>query len=280
MDPTNTVPGDVTPDTNLTPGAEPSGQPVINPDRDALIKKYEATYGTPADPDPVTAPVTAAAEPVPADAPAVPDTNAVLQSLVAELSALKAQLAPKPEPVAAATTPQEDWLALLANGKKTEGEKALAAILGPQIQEAAVQQALQQIIMERELDSFANKVRAENADILPMEPYIAAAANNRIQAAQAAGTIKSPADYVTVYKQAITAEIENARKLAQTLRGAGKQEAVTRQQQVMSSPTIRPNAVNLEREAPKTDAEPAVETPQDYLAKRQAMHAKNSGLNY
>jgi hypothetical protein len=134
--------------------------------------------------------------------------------------------------------------------------------------------------MERELDSFANKVRAENADILPMEPYIAAAANNRIQAAQAAGTIKSPADYVTVYKQAITAEIENARKLAQTLRGAGKQEAVTRQQQVMSSPTIRPNAVNLEREAPKTDAEPAVETPQDYLAKRQAMHAKNSGLNY
>lgn len=277
MDPTNTVPGDVTPEPILS-GSEPSGQPVIDAGRDALIKKYEATYGGTPEPEAVTPePVVAAAEPVQPVAGAVPDSNAILQSLVSELAALKAQLTPKP--VEAAPVTQEDWLKLLADGKKSEGEKALAALLGPQIQEAAVQQALERISLERELDGFANKVRAENADILPMESYIAQAANARIQAAQAAGTIKTTADYVTVYKQAITAEIENARKLVQTFRGAGKQEAITRQTAVIASPTIKPNAVNMEREAPKTDTEPQVETPQDYMAKRAAMHARNSGLS-
>lgn len=278
MDPTITVPGDVTPDQPILSGSEPSGQPVIDSGRDALIKKYEAQYAQSAEPEAVTPePVVAAAEPVQPVAAAVPDSNAILQSLVSELAALKAQLTPKP--VEAAPVTQEDWLKLLADGKKSEGEKALADLLGPKIQEAAVQQALERISLERELDTFANKIRADNADIIQMEGYIAQAANARIQAAQAAGTIKTTADYVTVYKQAITAEIENARKLVQTFRGAGKQEAITRQTAVIASPTIKPNAVNMEREAPKPDGEPQVETPQDYMAKRAAMHARNSGLS-
>lgn len=275
MDPINTVPGDVTPDPVIVPGTDPSGAPVINPERDALIKKYEAAYGQPepvaTDPEPVA--VTAVEPVAPVGTPAI-DTNAVLQAVVAELAALKTQLTPKPEPVAPVT--QEDWLKLLADGKKSEGEKALAALLGPQIQQAAVAQALQQITVEREIDSFANKVRADNADIIQMEPYIAQAAHGRIQAALRQDPT---ADYVTVYKQAVSAEIENARKLVQQFRGAGKQEAVTRTSQVVSSPTIKPNAVNLEREAPKANGEPQIETPQDYMAKRQAMHARNSGLS-
>jgi len=273
MSDVNTDPVVVNTDPTVVPGTEPSGAPVSNPDRDALIAKYEAQYGQPveATTDPITE------QPVVTETAAQADPNAVLQAVMAELTAIKSQLAPKTQPAVEQT--QEDWLKLLAEGKKSEGEKALAALLGPQIQQQAVQQAIQQITMERELDAFANKVRAENADILPMETYIAQAANNRIQAAQAAGSIKSPADYVTVYKQAITAEIENARKLAQTLRGAGKEEAITRQTQVLSSPTLKPNAVNMQREAPKVGSEPQVETTADYMAKRQAMHARISGLS-
>lgn len=268
-----TDPAIVNADPQVVPGTEPSGQPVINADRDALIRKYEATYGQPiADPATDPEPVAVATEPA---QPAVADTNTVLQSLVAELAALKTQLAPKPEPIKPESVTQQDWLELLAAGKKSEGEKALVALLGPQIQEAAVQQALRQITVEREIDSFANRVRVDNADIIQMEPYIAQAAFAKIQAAMRQDPT---ADYVTVYKQAVSAEIENARKLVQTFRGAGKQEAVTRQQQVLGSPTIRPNAVNMEREAPKADGEPHVESPQEYMAKRAAMHAKNSGL--
>lgn len=277
MDPVNTVPGGVTPDSNITPGAEPSGAPVISADRDALIKKYEAAYANPAEPAAESAVEPAAvSEPVQPVGDPVPDTNSVLQAIVAELAALKGQLTPpKPtDPVAPVT--QEDWLKLLADGKKSEGEKALAALLGPQIQAAAVQQALQQITIEREIDTFANKVRADNADIIQMEPYVAQAAHGRIQAILRANPT---ADYVTVYKQAVSAEIENARKLVQQFRGAGKQEAVTRNTQVLGSPTIKPNAVNMEREAPAPPAEPTGETPQEYMAKRAAMHAKNSGLS-
>lgn len=269
-----TAPTGVNVDPQITPGAKPSGQPVIDPGRDALVKKYEATYFAQPEPEPAQSEPAAVIEPVPAEPGQVPDTNQVLQSVVAELAALKAQLTPPPKVEAPKT--QEDWLKLLADGKKSEGEKALAALLGPEIEKAAVAKALQQITVEREIDTFASKVRSDNADIIQMEPYVAQAAFNRIQQVM---QNNPTADYVTVYKQAVTAEIENARKLVQTFRGAGKQEAVTRQTQVLSTPTIKPNAVNLERDAPKADGEPEVETPQSYMAKRQAMHAKNSGLS-
>lgn len=267
-------------DSTVPDGAQPSAAPVIATDRDAVIKKYESMYGepvaeTPQAVEPVAEP--AAVEPV---APVLDANTLALQAVVAELAALKAQMAPKPEPVKPAEQiAQADWLALLAEGKKAEGEKALLQLLGPDIQRQAVQEALQQIDMQRDINDFVTKVRADNADILPMENYVAAAANARIQQAEAQGLIKTPADRVTVYKQAVTAEIENARKLVQTFRGAGKQEAAVRNQTIVASPTIKPNSVNAEREAPKGAGEPEVETAQSYLAKRQQQHARNSGLS-
>lgn len=255
-------------------GLEASAAPVTSPARDAVIQKYEALYGSaPVDEAVVTDPVvteTASAEPV------VDPRDAALAAMAAELAAIKEAVTPKPAP--AEPVVQEDWLKLLADGKKTEGEQALLKLLAPQIEQQAVQQAIARINMQSEINTYTEKVRADNADILPMEQYIANAANVRIQAAQAAGTIKTPADYVTVYKQAVAAEIENARKLVQTFRGAGKQEANVRNQVVVASPTIKPNAVNTEREAPKP-GEPEVEDASSYLAKRQAQHARNSGLS-
>lgn len=270
--------------TAVPDGTQPSAAAVIAPDRDAVIKKYEAMYGQPAEPtadavvaEPVAAESVVAAEPV---APVIDANTLALQAVVAELAALKQQMAPKPvEQKPAEQVAQADWLELLAGGKKAEGEQALIKLLGPEIQRQAVQEALQQIDMQRDVNDFVTKVRADNADILPMENYVAAMANARIQQAEAQGLIKTPADRVTVYKQAVNAEIENARKLVQTFRGAGKQEAATRNQTVVASPTIKPNAVNAEREAPKVSGEPDVETPQSYLAKRNAMHARNSGLS-
>lgn len=286
MTPTDpTAPASVQADTTPAPvldGTQPSGQPVISTDRDALVKKYEAQYfAPPADTPAVDAVVTETATATPvADGTStaqVPDRDAVLQSIVAELASLKTQLRPAAPPKAVEPTP--DWLALLADGKKAEGEKALADTLLPQIREAAVQEALGRIQLEREVNSFNDQIRSQNADLLPMEAYIAQAANQRIQAATAAGTIKTPADYVTVYKSAVNAEIDAARKLVQQFRGAGKQEAITRTSAVVASPTLQPNAVNMQREAPKANGEPELETPQSYLAKRQALTNAGRGLS-
>jgi len=203
----------------------------------------------------------------------------MLLQMMEEIKALKqvAQTTPVAQPTVTPAEP-EDWLKLLSEGKKSEGELALARVLGPQLKNEAVQEALALMQAERQVSDYTAEVRQKNTDVLSMEPYIAMAANARIEQARQQGLIKSPADYVTVYKQAVNAEIENARKLAQTLRGAGKVEATVRQAEVVAQRPIAPNPVNLQREQPNTTTEPEIETAQTYLAKRQAMQQAGRGL--
>lgn len=264
------------------PGTEPSAQPVMAADRAAIYEKsqkYQETYfGTTPEPSATTiTPEPAPVEP-PVTAPqAVPDqTSLALQALLAEVTSLKAQIA-KPTEAPAATTP-EDWLQLLSEGKKSDGEKALAKALGPQIQQQAVQQALAIMQAERAVNDFVSEIRTANPDLVPMEDYIALAADAKIQAARNAGSINSPADYVKVYKEAVSAEIEKARTLTRTFQGFGKTQATTRIEQVAAVPTLKPNTVNVQREAPVSGEPAPAETASDYLAKRQAQHARISGM--
>lgn len=218
-------------------------------------------------------------------------TSAPVDPNVAELATLKAQLAELQNQVRVAVTPpilanqtaappEGQWLKLLSEGKRAEGEAALAKVLGPQIQDAAVQQALSLMQAERDVNAFVNEVRAANPELAPMEPFIAAAAQQRIAAAQAAGQIKNPGDYVTVYRQAVTVEIENARKLAQALRGAGAQTATTRIAEVRSQSSLLPNAVNQNRDTQSQQQEPITMEVlnNDYMQKRQLRHAQNIGM--
>ncbi len=254
--------------------------------RDAVIAKYEQMYGTPAEP---SAPATVAAEPV---APVVetpeatpqPDLASVLTLLTSKITEMDQRLAaaqnPAPQPTAAVGE-QDSWLKLLAEGKQSEGEKALANVLGPQIQQQAVQQALALMQAEREVNDFTTKIKADNPDLMAFESYITLGAQQRIALGQAAGTIKSPADYVNVYKDAVKAEIENARKLSQSLRGAGATQAATRIAEVVASPVLQPSAVNTNREqaAPRQEAEKSPEQiTQDYFAERKQRQAKMAGM--
>ena len=267
------TPEAVVPDPN-----SPSAQPAIHPDRTAIIQKYEQQYFTP-EATPSAAEVTPVApEPAAPEVPAVDPRDQFMQQVMVELQELKSRVAPPPAPEPSVPVSQEDWLKLLSEGKKIEGERALAELLGPQIQEQAVQKALALMQAERAVTDYNNEIRTKNADLLDMEEYIGLGANMRIQAAQQAGRIKTPADYVTVYKEAVNAEIENARKLTQKLQGAGAQRAAVRSSEVVASQTLRPNPVNTQREQPSTPAEPPVETFNDYFAKRKAQHASFSGL--
>jgi len=260
----------------------PSGDPVINPGRASLIEKYEQMYAAPPAEAEVVTPVEETQAPVtpePVVTAPVVDKDAMLLQMMEEIKALKqvAQTTPVAQPTVTPAEP-EDWLKLLSEGKKSEGELALARVLGPQLKNEAVQEALALMQAERQVSDYTAEVRQKNTDVLSMEPYIAMAANARIEQARQQGLIKSPADYVTVYKQAVNAEIENARKLAQTLRGAGKVEATVRQAEVVAQRPIAPNPVNLQREQPNTTTEPEIETAQTYLAKRQAMQQAGRGL--
>jgi len=263
-----------TPEAVVPNPGDPSGQPVNNPNRDAIIQKYEQQYGTP---EPATEPAPVAETVEPQIHEPAPDAMA---QVLAELSSLRAQLnPPKPEPAAQPELAQEDWLKLLAEGKKTEGEKALMELLAPQIQEQAVNRALALMQAERAVTEYNNEIRTKHADLQEMESYIGMGVNVRLQAAQESGKIKTPADYVTVYKEAVNAEIENARKITQKLQGAGAQRATVRNSEVVASQTLRPNPVNTQREQPSSPSEPPVESMNDYFAKRKAQHASFSGLS-
>lgn len=275
------------PGTELTvpQSTQPSAPPLPDAARQAIIDRYQNLYGAPPEP---AAPPAAQPQATPPAQPvqATPDLGGIVNSLVSEVTALKEQLAAAkgqqapaaPAPVAVSPAEEADWLRYLAEGKKEQGEALLAAkvksIVGDGLEQAAVEKTLALI----DAQSFANKVRTDNPDLLPMEQYITAAAQQRIMAAQAAGKIKTPGDYVTVYKDAVNTEIAAARQLILSFRGEGRQEGLTRQAQVLASPSLQPSQVDTQRQTAAVPTEEPVQTPSDYLAMRQANKARGQGL--
>lgn len=232
----------VNPDLNQDPNPQAS-EPTVPPVAPAQPNYNERFGGDPNQPDP-------------------------LEALKAELAALREQVNPKP----IVPESEQDWLDLLSKGKKSEGEEALAKRLAPVIESATLAKAMQMFQMEREIAEFTQKIRVEAADVMPMEQFITAAVQARLSQMPKAS---NPADYVKSYKDAVNAEIENARKLFQSVRGDGAAQAVNRQQQVQSVPQFQPNGVTQNREQ-ASSAQP--ESNDDYLAKRMAKQAGLRGL--
>lgn len=268
------------PGTELTvpQSAQPSAAPVPDAARQAIIDRYQNLYGQPDAQPPAPQPV---ATPPAAPVQATPDLGGIVQALVQQVTELKQQLGQKPAPTPpVVVTPQDnqDWLQYLAEGKKEQGENLLAqkvrSIVGDGLEQAAVEKTLALI----DAKSFADETRKNNPDLMPMEQYITAAAQQRIMAAQQAGKIKSPADYVIVYKDAVNTEIAAARQLILSFRGEGRQEGITRQTQVLASPTIQPSQVDTSRESAPQSTEQPVQTTSDYLAMRQGNKARGQGM--
>jgi len=224
-------------------GQEPAASPQPNP-----TERYTALYGTSTtqeQPDPLVA-------------------------LTAQVEALKAQLAAQPAPTATPTptASTDDWLEALAKGDKAKGEQALANKVDELVGNRRVQEALALFQMHQQVDAYTNKLRTENPELGQMESYITASVQAKLNAAQAAGKVKTPADYVTVYKDILSKEVDDARKLILTFRGEGAQNATTRTQQVTAATPLRPNTFSqqVQGQQPQTEQ---VESASDYLAKRQ-----------
>ncbi len=239
---------------------------------------YQKLYGAPAEPQPTVVETPAPAAPAVAEPVVAQPTD--MQAMLTELRALREQVAantPKPAPVAA-TPAEESWLKLLADGKVPEGEVALARRLEAEISDRIQARTIERMATERQILSINEAARAANAEILnpTMERYISYGVQSRLQSAVAEGKIQTPADYVTVYKSAVDAEIEIARQQALTFRGAGKQDAATRQREVVSANPLQPNSITQNREPAPAQAAP--ETASDYFAKRKLAEARGRGL--
>ena len=233
--------------------------------------------------------------PAPAPTP-TPDPNALLlaklEAMQAEITALRnpAPPTPKIEQPAAPEFVGDDavaneFLKLMSEGKAPEAIKALKAAISREVEESSkvsvTREVEERLETQGRIKSFVDNIRTENPDIIPMEDWISARVQQHIAVAQqsqlASGKGWGLADVEREYKAAVSAEVENAKKFVQQIRGAGKQEGLTTQQRVVSSQPVPPNSITSNR-PDTTPSAPQPESAQDYLAKRLQQNWAKRGI--
>ena len=242
--------------------------------REAVQQKYERLYNGQGTEVVQTDPV------VTSTSSAVPDSTTQLLDVINSLKAEVAALKPKPaEAAPVVTTP---WFEQLRQGNFEGAEADLVNRLKSNVTTEATRQAVAEAVetmrVQMEIDRFLIDLRGQNPDIAPMERYLRAPVEGRLASANTAGKIKSTEDYVREYKFAVDEEVKEMRKVTGQYRAAGKQEATTRNQQVISSSTLQPQSVSTQMNQQGAEEKP--ETVQDYLALRRDKAAQIRGMGF
>ena len=263
--------------------------------REMYEKHYGTAGGTQQDSTPDTSTNSTAAQ---ADtsttvggdpAPLPPQYIEALQAVQRELEQLRASQV-RPAPVEATPDPNAEpaWISLLREGKTQEATAALAAEVAKQVEqkvkpdtiEAAVARAREISRAENEIESFVKDLRTANPELVPIEQWVTYDAQARLEAVQASGKIKTTEDAIREYKKAVLDATESARKIAQTFRGSGKTEAMTRSRDVLTASTLSPQQVDTSRTQQGSDPNkaPEPETLDNYFEKRKAQESQRRGL--
>lgn len=288
MSTTLTTPADGT--TVETPPV-PQAPPTLTQQTTDRSQIYEKYYGgNPPGPEstPPTEPTAQVVPPVdvtppPSVATLPPEFAEAFSAMQQELVALRTAVRPvaPTEPLAPLAT-DPSWVSLLREGKIEEAEAALVAAVakkvGPDTVQQSVTQAREIARAEADIESFVKDIRTTNPDLVPLEKLITIEANETLERLRAEGKIKTTDDTVREYKKAVSASVENARKLYQTLRGSGKQEAMVRSREVLSTSPLAPSAVDTQRtpQGPPQELQP--ESPEAYFEKRRAVDSWRKGL--
>lgn len=284
--------------TPVTPTPTPEVTPVVatpalSP-REAIAQKYEKIYGgspTPTPSDPVVAPalgdppvpetpVEEVTPPVTIDPP-TPDrlssVEATLAKVTEALAGITQALQPKPiDPIAPVVSEDNEFWALARAGKLDEAKKSLMKEIADQLTGPITQEAQDRFTIETEANRFINDLRGKNPDLMPLEELITARAAQKIEEASKAGKIKTSKDYLEIYKSSVTSAADDARKIVQSIRAAGKTEGQVRTREVLSSTPLTPTPIEQNRQAPAVDVP---ESTTDYLKRREIANYKMRGIS-
>lgn len=265
--------------------------------RDAVNKQYEQYYGAPngqaqettQEAAPVEQPAaeTVVSTDTAAPAPTVEEIlTRALAPVVDKIRELETKLSTPTQQVTQAapvsTEPAKSWIDFVREGKFDEAEnliidKAINKIRST-VTEQSTSDAVTRVRAEEDIRRFVDDIETKNQDLAEAQPWIVAEAKARIDAANAAGKIKSIEDYVTAYKGAVTESVDTVRKAVQKFRGSGKQEAMTVRKEVISTGVV-PSASPAENaEQKQKSEEPEANRPLDYIARRQNSQAAGRGL--
>ncbi len=220
-------------------------------------------------------------EPEPLITPTPPDLTDTIRSLKEEITALRTQVA---QPPTMSTQEKQNFLSLLKDGKVEEAEEYLTSRAVERSNRAIEERVakLQEEITQRtrfetQINDFVSTVKSQNPDLLPFEELITTKASARLDLELKSGRIQNQSQLFKAYQKAVLDEVENTKRLIQTIRGDGKQDALTTRQQVLSSSPARPNPVTSNGDAtPKDEKQPM--TTADYLAARQKRMQATKGV--
>jgi hypothetical protein len=235
-------------------------------------EKYKRLYETPQPTE--TTLSTSTQTPPPVDEAAL---TAKLQATIqGELANFKASLHPKPE-----EPKLSPWFERLRQGDFEGAEQDMTnrvkAAVTQEAASKAVQEAVEMMKVQIEVDRFLTSLRGQNPDLVPMEKYITAPVQHRMEVLKAEGKIKSSSDFVREYQTSVNEEVKNIREILLQQRAVGNREAQVRQREVLNASTLNPQAVNSTREAPSN--EPPTETIDDYFTRRKGIEQLRRGMN-
>jgi len=198
-----------------------------------------------------------------------------VQALTGEIQSLKQQLTAQQENKLSAAEKQ-NFISLLQQGKVDEAEEYLTRKAASQY-ESRLEQRIQQLQedlyarshQERQVNEFITKLKADNPDIVPLERLITANAEAKLQQVLASGRVKTQAALMEVYRKVVLEEVNAAKQLVQQLRGAGKQEAMTTKETVLSSSPVRSNTITSNGDVQQKDEKKPM-TASEYLQSRMS----------
>jgi len=234
-------------------------------------QRYQRLYAppSPSTPAPVTLP---------------PEFLTTLTALQQEVQALR-QSAPQGSSTSTPAPSNIEWVEKIRSGDFEGAQRAIT-----QSVQAAIQPELQRVKQEAyndataanavttEINRYLQEVRQTNPDIVQFERYLNGPVTERIQLAQAARRINTPADFLREYKAAVADEVVNLRNLGLQFRAAGKDEALTRNSQVLSSTPMTPQQVSNTQVPQNNSQIPQGESNDDYFARRAADGMRRRGL--
>jgi hypothetical protein len=245
-------------------------------------QKYQRLYGAPQGTSTQAAPQTVVAT-LP---PEVTYTLSNINNRLAAMEERQSAPPPKPQPTQAEVEAQQmEWVQKIRDqdfkGAQEvivrETRRGMEQDLN-NVRQAAYQDALTASQLHMEMDRYTNEVRVKNPDLAQFERYLQAPVAERVEVARRTGKVNNPQDFVREYKAAVDAEVANLRNLGFQFRAAGKDEALTRSREVVSSTPLSPQQLQSPQ-AGTSDGQPQVETQDDYFARRRADESRRRGLS-
>jgi len=205
------------------------------------------------------------------------ETKALKQQLAEMQAKINQPSAPSVEVKPTQPVAEDDWIEALRAGDFEKAKRLVREDVKKEIQTSLRDElvstttanvtTLQRV--EQDVMQFTNKIRADNPELTPFEPYISSVTGTRVDAEIASKGITDPVQYAEVFKRVLNEEVDKARKIASQMRAAGKTDATTVQKEILSTTTVAPNTQDQMRGALNKPEEPKFDSVEDYIKKRQ-----------